>query len=250
MRTQLFELPVDILTREQTVARILSAIERKQRCQHVALNVAKLVNARSDKALAEDLRAADIVGIDGMGIVYALRILGHTNIERVAGIDLFEEMIAQCARRGLRPYFLGARADVLARTIETLGKRHPGLRIAGSHHGYFPESDEDEICGHIRDSGADCLFIAMPTPRKEHFMRRHRDSLGVPFLMGVGGSFDVVAEKVARAPRLFQDSGLEWLYRLLQEPRRMAGRYLRTNTIFAMLMLGTVARLLFGARAS
>src|SRR5208282_599634 len=110
---KLFDLPVDILTRDETVAQILSAIASRQRCQHVAVNVAKLVNARSNAELDSDVRNADIIGIDGMGILFALRLLGHDVPERVAGVDLFETLIGECARRGLKPFLLGATPEVL-----------------------------------------------------------------------------------------------------------------------------------------
>lgn len=207
-----------------------------QRCQHVALNVAKLVNARTDAELDRDVRASDIVGVDGMGIVYALRLLGHRVSQRVAGADLFESLIAECAARGLRPYLLGATPEVLASARLKLAERYPNLVLAGSHHGYFRPEQEKSVCDLIRASGAHCLFIAMPTPRKERFMARHRDSLGVPFVMGVGGTLDVVAGHVKRAPALVQSLGLEWAYRMMQEPRRLATRYLRTNLIFAVLL--------------
>jgi N-acetylglucosaminyldiphosphoundecaprenol N-acetyl-beta-D-mannosaminyltransferase len=237
MRVTLFGLPVDILSSDETIERILAAIDTRQRCQHVALNVAKLVNARTNAELDRDVRASDIVGIDGMGIVYALRLLGHTVPQRVAGVDLFESLMAECASRGLRPYLLGATPEVLAAARRALSERYAGLIFAGSHNGYFTPEQEDAVCDHIRLSGADCLFIAMPTPRKERFMARHRDSLGVPFVMGVGGTLDVVAGQVRRAPALAQSLGLEWAYRMMQEPRRLAARYFRTNLIFAVLLL-------------
>lgn len=248
MRATLFGLPVDILSHDETVVRILADIATGRRCQHVALNVAKLINARTNAELENDIRASDIVGIDGMGIVYALRLLGHHVPERVAGADLFESLMAECAARGLRPFLLGATTTVLAAAERSLLRRYPGLVVAGSHHGYFTAEQEASVCELIRSSGAHCLFIAMPTPRKERFMHRYRDQLGVPFVMGVGGTLDVTAGVVRRAPGLVQRAGLEWAYRLMQEPRRLAGRYLRTNLIFAgLLMRHVLAQLASGA---
>jgi exopolysaccharide biosynthesis WecB/TagA/CpsF family protein len=180
----LFGLPVDILSADETIDRIVTAIDTRQRCQHVALNVAKLVNARTNAELDRDVRESDIVGIDGMGIVYALRLLGHTVPQRVAGVDLFESLMTESASRGLRPYLLGATPEVLAAARRNLSERHPGLIFAGSHHGYFTAEQEASVCDQIRLSAADCLFIAMPTPRKERFMARHRDDLGIPFCHG------------------------------------------------------------------
>jgi N-acetylglucosaminyldiphosphoundecaprenol N-acetyl-beta-D-mannosaminyltransferase len=249
MRVELLGLPVDILGHGETVARALAAMRGETgRCQHVALNVAKLVNARRDAELDRDIRESDLVGIDGAGIALALRLQGHGNAPRVAGIDLFESLMEACAREGLKPYLLGAKPDVVADAARTLRRRHPGLLLAGYQHGYFRPDQEEEICARIARSGAHCLFVALPTPQKERFMHRHRDRLGVPFVMGVGGSFDVVAGRVQRAPRLWQRLGAEWAYRLAQEPRRLAGRYFRTNAVFAGLMLAETLRRVAPAR--
>jgi N-acetylglucosaminyldiphosphoundecaprenol N-acetyl-beta-D-mannosaminyltransferase len=247
MRVTLLGLPVDILSHDETVEQILAAIAGRRRCQHVALNVAKLINARTNAELDADIRASDIVGIDGMGIICALKLFGHDVPHRVAGVDLFESLMARCADRDLRPFLLGATPAVLAAATRKLLRRHPSLELAGSHHGYFSAEQEPQVCDLIRASNAHCLFIAMPTPRKERFMNRHRDALGVPFVMGVGGTFDVVAGHVRRAPVLVQRAGLEWAYRLMKEPRRLAGRYLRTNIIFAGLLLRQLVR---GSRQS
>jgi N-acetylglucosaminyldiphosphoundecaprenol N-acetyl-beta-D-mannosaminyltransferase len=144
--------------------------------------------------------------------------------------------MAACAARGLHPYLLGSTEAVLGAARTELTGRYPGLVLAGSHHGYFTAEQEKAVCEQIRASRAHCLFIAMPTPRKERFMARHRDTLGVPFVMGIGGTLDVVAGQVRRAPALVQSLGLEWAYRMMQEPRRLAARYLRTNLIFAALI--------------
>ena len=250
MRVELLGLPVDILSHEDTVAHAVDAMRSRRRCQHVALNVAKLVSCRTNTELRRDVEDSDIVGIDGMGVLYGLRLLGHRAPSRVAGVDLFESLMATCANEGFRPFLLGATPDVLKRAERTLVQRHPGLIVAGRHHGYFSVAEEERIANLIRASGADCLFIAMPTPRKERFMHRYRDSLGVPFCMGVGGTFDVVAGHVRRAPLTWQRLGLEWLFRLLQEPRRMFWRYAYTNVIFAGLLLRALVAKALGSGAT
>lgn len=241
MRVMLLGLPVDLLSHDDTVARALEAMRSRRRCQHVALNVAKLVGCRTDAELRRDVEGSDLVGIDGMGILYALRLLGHHPPHRVAGVDLFESLMAACAREGFRPFLLGATPEVLERAERVLLGRYPGLAVAGRHHGYFSPAEEEGIADLVRASGADGLFIAMPTPRKERFMYLYRDRIGVPFCMGVGGTFDVVAGHVRRAPLAWQRLGLEWLFRLLQEPRRMFWRYARTNAVFAGLLLRALA---------
>ena len=235
MRVELFETPVDILTMDETIARAVEAMRARTRCQHVAMNVAKLVNAKSDAELDRDVRESDIIGIDGRGILIALKLMGHTVPDTVSGVDLFQQLMRVCAEQGFRPYLLGAKQDILEKTMAELKSRHPALQFAGARNGYFRPEEDGAVAAEIAASGADCLFIAMPTPRKERFMHAHRDSIGVPFLMGVGGTFDVVAGYVKRAPLIWQKLGLEWFYRMAQEPRRMFWRYARTNTLFAKI---------------
>jgi N-acetylglucosaminyldiphosphoundecaprenol N-acetyl-beta-D-mannosaminyltransferase len=240
MRTEILGCPVDILSMEETLELARTAMQRKKTTLHVALNVAKLVNMRSDSVLASDVKNSDVVGIDGTGILWAARLLGLPAKERVAGIDLLQSLLAVSAQEGFRPFFLGATPEVVRRASIAITTRYPTIRFAGICDGYFNADQEKAIVAEIRESGADCLFIGMPTPRKERFLAAYRDQLGVPFIMGVGGSFDVLAGHVARAPLAMQKLGLEWLYRVYQEPRRMWWRYLKTNTIFAGMMLVAV----------
>jgi N-acetylglucosaminyldiphosphoundecaprenol N-acetyl-beta-D-mannosaminyltransferase len=236
MREIFLGCPIDILTKTETVALARGAMRDKKRLQHVALNVAKLVNARSDVVLAADVANSDLVGIDGMGIVWGARLLGLPVTERVAGIDLLSELLAVCANDGFRPYFLGSTRDTLQKAATQVLARHPATRFAGLRDGYFAPEQEREVVDDIRNSGADCLFIGMPTPRKERFLASHRDELNVPFIMGVGGSFDVLAGQIRRAPVRVQALGLEWLYRVYQEPQRMWWRYAKTNAVFAVVL--------------
>jgi N-acetylglucosaminyldiphosphoundecaprenol N-acetyl-beta-D-mannosaminyltransferase len=249
MRTDLLGCSVDVLTMAETVDLARVAMRDRRRLQHVALNVAKFVNMRSDRILYSDVMGSDVIGIDGMGIVLALRLFGVPVKERVAGVDLFWEVLTVCARDGFRPFLLGATPDVLNRAANVIVAHFPSIQLAGTRDGYFRPDQEAEVVEQIIDSKADCLFIAMPTPRKERFLSAHRDRLGVPFVMGVGGSFDVVAGYVRRAPPIMQSMGLEWLYRVYQEPRRMWWRYVRTNTLFAgMLIRGAMDQYGFGVR--
>ena len=237
MRTALLGCPIDILTIDETVDLARNSMARKTRLHHVAMNVAKLVNMRTDPELAADVKASDIVGIDGAGIVLAAKLLGLPRADRVAGIDLMHHVLAVCAAERFKPYLLGATPEVVQMAAAAIKDKHPTIEFAGVSHGYFKAEDEARLVSEIRLSNADCLFVAMPTPRKERFLAAHRDSLGVPFIMGVGGSFDVLAGHVSRAPLVMQTYGLEWLYRVYQEPRRMWWRYARSNTLFAGILL-------------
>jgi N-acetylglucosaminyldiphosphoundecaprenol N-acetyl-beta-D-mannosaminyltransferase len=231
------DTPIDVLTMRETLDAAISAIATRKKITHVAINVAKLVRMRSEAQLRTDLTGADIIGIDGMGIVWGARLLGIAVPERVSGIDLMTGLLAECARQGFRPYFLGARPEVLAAAATAALRANPDLQIAGMHHGYFRRDEAQRLVAEINESKADCLFIGMPTPDKERFLAANRSALEVPFVMGVGGSFDVMAGKVSRAPQWAQQFGLEWLFRALQEPRRMFWRYAETNTRFVLLLM-------------
>lgn len=242
MRASFLGCPVDLLTMAETVDLARRAMRSHRRLQHVALNVAKFVNMRSDAVLAADVANSDVVSIDGMGILWGAQALGLPATSRVAGVDLLGELLALCAREGLRPYFLGATPVALHEAMQRARERYPALVFAGWHDGYFKREQENDVVRNIQSSGADCLFIGMPTPRKERFLAAHRDDLGVPFIMGVGGAFDVLAGAVRRAPMQIQRLGLEWLYRIYQEPRRMWWRYARTNTLFAGILAEALIR--------
>ncbi|WGL18242.1 WecB/TagA/CpsF family glycosyltransferase [Microbulbifer bruguierae] len=235
-RIEFLGVPMDVASIQETVALVADKMGHSRFTQHVVVNVAKLVHMQRDQALSASVKACDLINIDGMGVVWGARFLGHEVPERVAGIDLFYALLEMSAARGFPVYFLGAREDVVAQAVAKMKLRHPNLMVAGWHHGYFWQ-DEAAVVEKIRHSGARLLFVAITSPRKENFIHRWRDVLGVDFVMGVGGTFDVVAGKVKRAPVWAQRAGLEWLYRMLQEPRRMWRRYLYTNSAFAWLLL-------------
>jgi N-acetylglucosaminyldiphosphoundecaprenol N-acetyl-beta-D-mannosaminyltransferase len=237
IRVEILGAPIDVLSMEDTVSRARDAMREKSPIVQVSMNVAKLVDMRRNPELRHDVLSSDIVNADGMGVVLAGRLLGLQLRSRVAGIDLMMALLALCARDGFRPYFLGATHDVVRSAAAAAVERFPGLRLAGTHHGYFGQEQEAAIIEEIRAADPDCLFVGMPTPRKERFLQRQRGALGAPFVMGVGGSFDILAGNVRRAPRWMQESGLEWAYRVYQEPGRMWWRYARTNAVFGCLLV-------------
>jgi N-acetylglucosaminyldiphosphoundecaprenol N-acetyl-beta-D-mannosaminyltransferase len=150
-------------------------------------------------------------------------------------VDLFLQLLDMAADKKFPVYFLGARQNVVQKAVHRMQERFPGLHIAGWHHGYFWD-DEESVVRDIQNSGAALLFVAISSPKKENFIHKWKDRLGVQFVMGVGGTFDVVAGKTKRAPGWMQRIGLEWFYRLCQEPRRMWKRYLVTNSVYAWLL--------------
>jgi N-acetylglucosaminyldiphosphoundecaprenol N-acetyl-beta-D-mannosaminyltransferase len=221
---------------KETLARIEDLISAGGYYQHMAINTAKLVSLRDDERLREIVEGCELVNADGQAVIWASRLLGDPLPERVAGIDLMEELLGLAERKGYRVYILGARDDVLDQAVARIRERYPRLQLAGWHNGYFTSEEEDQVCAQIRASRPHIVFVAMSTPRKEYFLAERGPELGAAFLMGVGGAVDVIAGLTRRAPLSWQRLGLEWLFRLLQEPRRMFRRYAVTNTRFAWMV--------------
>jgi len=224
------------LSLDEAVARCRELIEEPGRtASQVSVNAAKLVALREDARLRRAVFDCDLVTADGQSVVWASRLLGDPLPERVAGIDLMARLVEAAEEHGYRVFFLGATPGVLARAVAELRARHPRLHVAGARDGYFRPDEESAVREEIRAAAPDILFVAMGSPRKEHWVAAAPD-LDVGFAMGVGGSLDVIAGHVRRAPRLVQRLGLEWLFRLAQEPRRLVRRYVTTNTRFLLLL--------------
>jgi N-acetylglucosaminyldiphosphoundecaprenol N-acetyl-beta-D-mannosaminyltransferase len=235
-RADILGCPIDRLDMVATIAAVERAIADRCYTQHMAINAAKLVAMQNDPKLCEIIGGCGLVSADGQSVVWASKLLRDPLPARVAGIDLMHALLELSEQRGYRVYILGAREDVLQRAVERLRERFPRLQVAGARDGYFSDEEAHEVCAEIRASRPDILFVAMSSPRKEYFLGEHGPALGAPFVMGVGGSIDVIAGVTRRAPVAWQRLGLEWLYRLLQEPRRMFRRYAVTNTRFVGLV--------------
>lgn len=235
-RAQLLGLGFDTLTMQAAVDRCLEWC-RAPRASHsvITANASHLCMMRRDAELARSCRAGELVVADGMSVVWALRASGQPVPERVAGVDLMTRLLEAGGAHRLRVYLLGARREVVAALAQGCRRRYPGLEVAGFRDGYFTPADHAAIVEEIRASGAHMLFVGMPSPFKEVWCERHRARLEVPVIMGVGGSFDVLAGFIKRAPRWVQSLGLEWFWRLLMEPRKLWKRYLTTNSEFLWL---------------
>jgi N-acetylglucosaminyldiphosphoundecaprenol N-acetyl-beta-D-mannosaminyltransferase len=235
-RPELLGLSFDAVTIETAVARCLEFCFAP-RTSHAVItaNAYHLCMMRHDPELALACRAAHLTVADGMSVVWALRASGQPVPERVAGVDLMARLLEAAGKHRLRVYFLGARREVVTALVKMSPIRYPGVEIAGFRDGYFGPKDHKVIVEEIRASDAHILFVGMPSPFKETWCERHRERLDVPVIMGVGGSFDVLAGYIRRAPRWLQSLGLEWFWRLLMEPRKLWRRYLTTNSEFLWL---------------
>jgi N-acetylglucosaminyldiphosphoundecaprenol N-acetyl-beta-D-mannosaminyltransferase len=213
------------------------------------VNASIVVAMQTDPALRAACDAADMRLADGASLLWATRLEGGRLPERVAGIDLMQRLIERAAADRLSLFFLGARPVVVKRLVEQCRSLYPDVRIAGFRDGYFDRAEENSLVQSIRAGGADILFIGMPTPFKEIWANTFRDQLGVRLILGVGGSFDVVAGFIPRSPLWLQRAGMEWLWRLLREPRRLWRRYMFTNTSFIVLVLTSAIKRTFRLRA-
>ena len=230
--------PVFNLTMEETLSFVDDGIKNKKHIHHTVVNAGKIVAMHENPELKESVTNADLINVDGQAVVWASRLLGQPLKERVAGIDLMEKLVEQAYNNHYKIFFFGAKDQVLEKMIEKYSAIFSPQIIAGYRNGYFKKEDEQEIAQQIADSKANILFVAISSPIKENFLYQNKDILkNVNFIMGVGGSFDVVAGKVKRAPKWMQFSGLEWLYRVYQEPKRMFKRYLVGNTKFIKLVI-------------
>lgn len=232
---QLFGVPVDGCTMSEAIAACDEAISQNQQLMIGVVNAAKIVNMQRDPRLRDAVLSCDLVLADGQAVVWASRLLGRPLPERVTGIDLFTKLLTQADARRLRVYFLGGTGEVLTDMIQRIRRDYPGLHVAGSQDGYFELARAAEVAEQIRLADADLLFVGMTSPKKEVFLDAWGSYTGVRVCHGVGGSFDILAGKTRRAPVLWQRAGLEWLYRVMQEPGRLWRRYLVTNLRFLAL---------------
>ncbi len=189
--------------------------------QVVTANSEIIMAASQDAEMGRILAAASLVVADGAGVVWAARLLGKPLLERVAGIDLTREVLKACAVNHWRPFLLGAAPGVAEAALADLQKDIPALEAAGWRHGYFSLPEDEAVVEAINAARADLLLVGLGAPRQEKWIAAHRDKLQVPVAVGVGGSFDIWAGRMARAPRWMREIGLEWAYRLLRQPQRI-----------------------------
>ena len=237
-RINILQTYIDNLSMSETLSRVFDAIDQNEQIHHVVVNAGKIVAIQTDPRLKQSVNNSDLINADGQAVVWASRFLGKPLKERVAGIDLMTNLVESAHKNGHKIFFLGAKEEIVKQVVNVYSKKYSEKLIAGYRNGYFRAEDEGKIAQEIADSGANILFVAISSPKKEIFLYKNKTILKpVNFIMGVGGSFDVVAGKVKRAPRWMQKSGLEWFYRLVQEPNRMWKRYLGGNSKFILLVL-------------
>jgi N-acetylglucosaminyldiphosphoundecaprenol N-acetyl-beta-D-mannosaminyltransferase len=235
---RLFSLPVASLSLSETVQWVMHQMDDNRPVMHADINTFKVVQMKDDAALFNSVAAADIISADGMGIVWAARLLGKKLPGRVTGIDLMLSLVEMAFKSGKSIYLIGAKPEVVAAVVEVFTNKYGSGFVKGFRDGYFKMEDSGLIATEIVQSGADLVFVGMNSPRKEIFLYHNRHIMkDIPFCMGVGGSFDVISGNIPRAPIWIQKIGMEWFFRLLQEPGRLLKRYTIDNLRFLGILV-------------
>ncbi len=224
-RVKILGVQVDAVTMAQAVERVESLIAAGEPSMVATANAEMLLNATHDDELKRILNAASLVVPDGAGTVWAARHLGKHMPERVAGFDLVQELMKVAPSKGWRFFLFGAAPGIADKAKAKAEALYPGIQIAGTHNGYFKPADEPDIIAQIKASRADILLAALGVPKQEKWLSKYKDELQIPVSIGVGGTFDVMAGVVKRAPLWMQRARLEWLFRAMLQPSR-AGRLL------------------------
>lgn len=213
-------VPVHPYKMNGAVEKIVERVSQKQKTLVVTANAEIIMMGQSDTEYMEILNKAALVLPDGAGTVWAGRKLGYEVPERVAGYDLFLNLMAEAAQKNFKVFFFGAAPGVAEEAKQKCETLYPGISIVGCRNGYFKDADNHSIVEEINNSGADLLFVALGAPKQEKWLAKYEDTLNPSLLMGIGGSFDVVAGRIERAPKWMQDASLEWLFRLYKQPSR------------------------------
>jgi len=222
IRAEVLGVPVDCVDMHGALAVIDAAITNQQTTVVLAVNPEKVMAARKDSAILSSLRNAGLLIPDGIGVVMAVRLLMREKIERVPGADLMTGICGRAVDKCYKIFLYGASPEVNDGAVRALRVRYPGLQIVGHQHGYLDKSEMPAFIDRINASKADVLFVALGSPRQELWIERYLPQLDVKVFQGVGGTFDVLAGHVRRAPKIFQRLHLEWLYRLFAEPKRIS----------------------------
>ena len=237
-RIHILNTSIDNYTQQETLSLIDEAIIKQDQIHHAVVNAAKIVAMQSDLVLRKSVNESDLISADGQAVVWASKLLGHPLKERVTGIDLMAKVVELAHKKKYRIFFFGAKEEVLKSAVNKYTSLYSPEIIAGFRNGYFSPDEESSIAAQIAATKPHVLFVGISSPIKENFLHNNKAILkDIGLIMGVGGSLDVAAGKVSRAPLWMQNNGFEWLFRLIQEPRRMWRRYLIGNLRFILLVV-------------
>ena len=260
-RIKLFQVGIDQVDNQETIQRIEEFIISKKPHQIVTPDTLAVLRARKEPEYHAILKSADLVTPDGAGILWATTTLNYPLPERVTGIDIIHNICRLAAKKGYSLYLLGSYPGVVGEAALNLTRKYPGIKIAGTHHGYFACEDsqncedvkngnidknkeEEEIIDEIRENRPDILLVGMGVPKQEKWISKNLDKMDVPVCMGVGGSFDVLSGRIPRAPLWMQRHGMEWIYRSIKQPNRA----FRTLALFYFIWLVILGKMVYSLK--
>ncbi|TXK75078.1 WecB/TagA/CpsF family glycosyltransferase [Paenibacillus sp. N3.4] len=219
-KVRIYGVPISKMGMQQTVAYLTNVIEERIPHQIITANPIMVMAAQDDPAYLSMMQRAELIVPDGTGVVWAAGYVGEPVAERVPGYDLLQELMKVGEKKSWKVYLLGASTEVIQAAADRLRSTYPGITLVGVRDGYFGETQDEEVIQDIVDAAPDLLFVGRSAANQEPWIAKYKEQIGVPVMMGVGGSFDVLSGKLKRAPVFFQKLRLEWFYRLLQEPWR------------------------------
>ena len=238
-RIEVTGVPIDNIDMAGAVSYAEQMIQQGEQCRIFAMNPEKAIAARENPELYSCLSSAELLIPDGIGVIWASRLNGVNFKERVPGSELMPKLCEMAAKNGYGVFLFGAKEEVNEQAAARLVESYPGLKIAGRQNGYVSEQETPALIEKINASGAQLLFVALGSPKQEYWMHNNKDQLNVLVMQGVGGTFDVLAGNVKRAPKLWRAIHLEWLYRLLSQPQR----FIRQSRLPAYVWLVVGGRL-------
>ena len=236
-RVTILGADIDVLSVAETIALVERYVQQKEPLHLIGVNADKLNEMAKNERLCTIVNNCGVINADGASVVLASKFLGKELPERVAGIDLMEDLVELSEKRGYRIYLLGAKQNVVEETAEILQSRYPALKIVGIRNGYFKEEDWPVVSAEIKQAIPDFVFVGITSPLKEYLVEFLQSDGHKYVFMGVGGSFDVISGNISRAPKWVQRLNMEWFYRMLQEPKRLFKRYLVGNWTFIWAVL-------------
>lgn len=220
-KVPIFGIPFSKMSMKETVNYVTERIEANIQTHVITANPIMVMSAAENASYKEMMLKSDLIVPDGAGIVWAAGKIGNPVAERVTGIELLHELMARGEKNHWKVYLLGTSQEIIEAAAETLQLQYPQVRIVGYRNGFFKADQDAEVVAEIAALQPHLLFVARGADTQEPWIVKHREALGVPYIMGVGGSFDVISGKLKRAPQWVQNVRLEWLFRLLQEPKRL-----------------------------
>ncbi len=235
-RVRILGYPLDLIKMRDAVEKIESFLKAGKGGHVVTLNPEMIMQALKNPTLSETIKKADLIVPDSVGIIIALRKCGIYNVPQLPGIELADFLIKESVNKNFSLGFLGASNEVISVLINELKETYNNINIVFSHDGYFNSGEEEKIIDELKRAKPQILFVALGVPKQELWIAKQKEILSSTVMIGVGGSFDVWAKKVKRAPSVFRKFGLEWFYRLISEPSRF-GRMFPTLPLFLLKIL-------------